>query len=429
MNIQESLRLAVSSLNKNKLRSLLTLLGIIIGIMAVVIIMTLGRGLENQVMSGLQGVGTTTHPVVVHERPDEEEQSDDPFAAMSQAQPTDERDSLTLQDLQDMRDAFGDRITGIDVDLSGMGEIENGDKDPVSTTINPALMDSIDMRGGEVEFGRGISDKDMQSQRPVAVVSPELVDAMFDGDPASALGERIDLVQEGQPAVFTIIGVLGDKTDGAAGGGGAFGGMQSYAEAYIPVTAADRIGLNGDWFTSISVRSSGEEEAATFQKDLQDYLDRQYRGNETYEAEVIDLSSSLQELTSVFRIMSSVLSAIGGISLLVGGIGVMNIMLITVTERTREIGVRKALGATHGDIRTQFIVEAMLVCLVGGVIGVILGGAIGMIATAAFDAFVWPPVGAVLLSLLFSLATGVFFGAYPASKAAKMQPIEALRYE
>ena len=166
-----------------------------------------------------------------------------------------------------------------------------------------------------------------------------------------------------------------------------------------------------------------------FQKDLQDYLDRQYRGNETYEAEVIDLSSSLQELTSVFRIMSSVLSAIGGISLLVGGIGVMNIMLITVTERTREIGVRKALGATHGDIRTQFIVEAMLVCLVGGVIGVILGGAIGMIATAAFDAFVWPPVGAVLLSLLFSLATGVFFGAYPASKAAKMQPIEALRYE
>ena len=123
------------------------------------------------------------------------------------------------------------------------------------------------------------------------------------------------------------------------------------------------------------------------------------------------------------------LSAIGGISLLVGGIGVMNIMLITVTERTREIGVRKALGATQNDIRVQFIVEAMLVCLIGGIIGVILGGAIGMIASSAVLDMTWPPISAVIFALLFSLATGVFFGAYPASKAAKMQPIEALRYE
>ena len=123
------------------------------------------------------------------------------------------------------------------------------------------------------------------------------------------------------------------------------------------------------------------------------------------------------------------LSAIGGISLLVGGIGVMNIMLITVTERTREIGVRKALGATQNDIRVQFIVEAMLVCLIGGIIGVILGGAIGMIASSVVLDITWPPISAVIFALLFSLATGVFFGAYPASKAAKMQPIEALRYE
>ena len=104
-------------------------------------------------------------------------------------------------------------------------------------------------------------------------------------------------------------------------------------------------------------------------------------------------------------------------------------MLITVTERTREIGVRKALGATHNDIRVQFIVEAMLVCLIGGVIGVILGGAVGMIASSALLEMTWPPIGAVVFALLFSLATGVFFGAYPASKAAKMQPIDALRYE
>ncbi|AIJ33868.1 ABC transporter inner membrane protein [Corynebacterium imitans] len=427
MNLTESIRLATSSLNKNKLRSLLTLLGIIIGIMAVVIIMTLGRGLENQVMSGLQGVGTTTHPVTIHERAEEGEGSEDPFAALSMAPPSNEQDAVTLQDLDDLKASFGERVTGVDIELSSMGEIDNGGE-MVSTTIYPVLPESFDMRGGEIEFGRGISDKDMSGQRPVAVVSPELVDAMFDGDAISALGQRIDVIQDGSPAVFTIIGVMNGDAENDSGGG-MFGGMESYSDIYIPVTAADRVGLNGDWFTSFSVRSASDEEAEIFQADLQSYLDRLYKGNEDYEAEVIDLSSSLQELTSVFRIMSTVLSAIGGISLLVGGIGVMNIMLITVTERTREIGVRKALGATHGDIRTQFIVEAMLVCLVGGVIGVILGGAIGMIATAAFDAFVWPPLGAVLFSLLFSLATGVFFGAYPASKAAKMQPIEALRYE
>ena len=187
-------------------------------------------------MSGLQGVGTTTHPVVVHERPDEEEQSDDPFAAMSQAQPTDERDSLTLQDLQDMRDAFGDRITGIDVDLSGMGEIENGDKDPVSTTINPALMDSIDMRGGEVEFGRGISDKDMQGQRPVAVVSPELVDAMFDGDPASA-----SLDDEDEDHISVLI-------DGSALEIFAGGGAVTFSSRFRPEVGATglRVSTSGD---------------------------------------------------------------------------------------------------------------------------------------------------------------------------------------
>lgn len=208
-----------------------------------------------------------------------------------------------------------------------------------------------------------------------------------------------------------------------------FDGPASVANIYVPLGAYGRLGEEVTALSSFSVQAAPDEEASAFQSELQNYLNRWYERNEDYEITVVDLSAGLESLTSLFDIISRVLSSIGGISLLVGGIGVMNIMLITVTERTREIGVRKALGATQRDIRMQFIVEAVLVCLVGGVIGIVLGSAIGMIATAAFDSFALPPLGAVLMSLLFSLATGVFFGAYPASKAAKMQPIDALRYE
>ena len=422
MNIRESMRLAVSSLNTNKLRSLLTLLGIIIGIMAVIIIMTLGRALENDVMGGLEDAGTTTYPVMVHERPEEGEGGDDPFAGFGMAAPTEERDGMSLEELDNLSDAFGDRIQGVDIDISGQGEATTGD-DSVSVGINPALTGSLDMRSLNVQYGRGITQDMLDGRRPVAVVSPELVEALFDGDSAAALGSRFDVDVDGTTSVFTIVGVL-ERADKAP----AFG-PSAAAEIFIPATASDRVGLDASWTSSFSVRSEADEDAEVFRGDLQSYLDRQYAGNENYEAEVFDISAGLEGLTTIFRTLSTVLSAIGGISLLVGGIGVMNIMLITVTERTREIGVRKALGATQNDIRVQFIVEAMLVCLIGGIIGVILGGAIGMIASSAVLDMTWPPISAVIFALLFSLATGVFFGAYPASKAAKMQPIEALRYE
>lgn len=422
MNIRESMRLAVSSLNTNKLRSLLTLLGIIIGIMAVIIIMTLGRALENDVMGGLEDAGTTTYPVMVHERPEEGEGGDDPFAGFGMAGPTEERDGMSLEELDDLSAKFGERIQGVDIDISGQGEATTGD-DSVSVGINPALTGSLDMRSLNVQYGRGITQDMLDGRRPVAVVSPELVEALFDGDSAAALGSRFDVDVDGTTSVFTIVGVL-ERADKAP----AFG-PSAAAEIFIPATASDRVGLDASWTSSFSVRSAADEDAEVFRGDLQSYLDRQYAGNENYEAEVFDISAGLEGLTTIFRTLSTVLSAIGGISLLVGGIGVMNIMLITVTERTREIGVRKALGATQNDIRVQFIVEAMLVCLIGGIIGVILGGAIGMIASSAVLDMTWPPISAVIFALLFSLATGVFFGAYPASKAAKMQPIEALRYE
>ncbi|MEX3504419.1 ABC transporter permease [Corynebacterium sp. LK2510] len=425
MNLRENFRLAASSLNANKLRSLLTLLGIIIGIMAVIVIMTLSAGLQKQVMSSIEGVGATRHMVTVHER-DDSTGSDDPFAFMGSAPPSDDRDRVTLEQLDELRAHFGDRVQGVDVSNANAMQAEMAyGSTQGAATLNPVVADSFTMRDLNVEYGRALSSDDVDRQRPLAVVSSELVDTLFDGNAQAALGERVDFTVDTQTAVFTIVGVLEQQNMTAFGGGGA----NTSVDVYIPVTAADRLGQPVTSVTEFSVQTAGDVDTAAFQSELQSYVDRWYQRNDNYEITVLDLSQSMEQLTSVFGIIARVLAAIGGISLLVGGIGVMNIMLITVTERTREIGVRKALGATRNDIRSQFIVESMLVCLIGGVIGVILGGAIGMIATASFDAFVYPPLDAVLVSLLFSLATGVFFGAYPASKAAKMQPIDALRYE
>ncbi|WNI12548.1 ABC transporter permease [Corynebacterium sp. Z-1] len=424
MNLRESLSLAASSLNNNKLRSLLTLLGIIIGIMAVIIIMTLGAGLQKQVMSSLEGVGATNHMVLVHERSEET----DPNAAVagpSSAPPRDDQDKISFEELEQMRAHFGPRIQGVDVvsSVSNSGQVTREQTD-TAITVYPSLADTLTMRNKNVQFGRALNADDIAQGRPVTVVSKPLIDALFNGDPQSALGERIDVAVGSHTAVFTVVGVLEDE-----GNAGMSSGGTTTAETYIPIGAAERVGAPVTAITGFSVQSSAGEDTAAFQSELQRYVNRWYERNPNYEITVVDLSKGLEELTNVFGIISTVLSSIGGISLVVGGIGVMNIMLITVTERTREIGVRKALGATQRDIRTQFIVEAILVCLVGGVIGIVLGSATGMIATSAFNAFVWPPIGAVLMSLAFSLATGVFFGAYPASKAAKMQPIDALRYE
>ncbi|MDY5786198.1 ABC transporter permease [Corynebacterium sp.] len=426
MNLRENFRLAASSLNANKLRSLLTLLGIIIGIMAVIVIMTLSAGLQKQVMSSIEGVGATRHMVTVHER-DDSTANDDPFAYLGSTPPSDDEDRVTLEQLDELRAHFGTQVQGVDVSNAHAMQAEMAyGSTQGAATLNPVVADSFVMRDLNVEYGRALTSDDVDRQRPLAVVSAELVDTLFDANAQAALGERIDFTVDSQTAVFTIVGVLEQKNTAPFGGGG---GANAPVEVYIPVTAADRLGQPVTSVTEFSVQTVGDVDTAAFQSELQSYVDRWYQRNDNYEITVLDLSQSMEQLTSVFGIIARVLAAIGGISLLVGGIGVMNIMLITVTERTREIGVRKALGATQNDIRSQFIVESMLVCLIGGVIGVILGGAIGMIATASFDAFVYPPLGAVLVSLLFSLATGIFFGAYPASKAAKMQPIDALRYE
>ena len=430
MEFRESINLALSSLRTNKMRSILTLLGIIIGIMAVVIIMTLGRGLQNTVTSGLEDIGASQQAVFITEKPEESQDGEDNPGGLG-VPVSDEADEVSLEQLDEVKKHFGDRIVGVDIQNELGGDAKYEDKD-ASVTIQPILSDSMDVRNVKVAFGRPIEQQDIDSERPVTVVSQELVDAFFDGDGSAALGKRIDLSSE-STGVYTIIGVAEAKEKDA----GDFGQENAAGQAFVPLSSVDRIAEPIESTDMFIVQAAGDEDPAAFRDELQKYVDRWYANSDTAQAEVFDMQAELASFTKVFGAISAVIASIAGISLLVGGIGVMNVMLITVTERTREIGVRKALGATRGDIRTQFIVEAVIVCLLGGIIGVILGGIIGtissgfigMIGGGDYGPVAWPPVNAVLFSLLFSMAIGVFFGAYPANRAAKMQPIDALRYE
>lgn len=430
MEFRESINLALSSLRTNKMRSILTLLGIIIGIMAVVIIMTLGRGLQNTVTSGLEDIGASQQAVFITEKPEESQDGEDNPGGFD-GPVADEADEVSLEQLDEVKKHFGDRIVGVDIQNALRGDAKYEDKD-ASVEIQPVLGDSMDVRNVKVAFGRPIEEQEIDSERPVAVVSQELVDALFDGDGSAALGKRIDLSSE-STGVYTIIGVAEAKEKDA----GDFGQENAAGQAFVPLSSVDRIAEPIESTDMFIVQAAGDEDPASFRDELQKYVDRWYANSDTAQAEVFDMQAELASFTKIFGAISAVIASIAGISLLVGGIGVMNVMLITVTERTREIGVRKALGATRRDIRTQFIVEAVIVCLLGGIIGVILGGIIGtissgfigMIGGGDYGPVAWPPISAVLFSLLFSMAIGVFFGAYPANRAAKMQPIDALRYE
>lgn len=238
------------------------------------------------------------------------------------------------------------------------------------------------------------------------------------------MGSELELSSTSFDTSVTVVGVYSAK----------FGqGLTSYTDPISPLylpypVVKDLVGLP-EGFERISFRPAVDAQADAVHAQLQSLFDSFYAGDEIAQVKVSDLTSELDQVNDVINNISLAISGIAAIALLVGGIGVMNIMLVSVTERTRESGTRKALGATGKDIKIQFVVEAMMVCLLGGVIGVLTGGLLGYAGSSALGAPGLPPLSAVLIALAFSLGIGLFFGYYPAAKAAKLNPIEALRYE
>ncbi|AKE41432.1 Macrolide export ATP-binding/permease protein macB [Corynebacterium kutscheri] len=425
MNYLEAIRLALSSLRTNKMRSLLTLLGIIVGISSVIAILTLGRSLSSQTNQSLAESGINDFTVQVISR--EAQESDDPYAYLYSSTPVDKDSKITPEIINSIKDSsLGSQITGISIgdNSSHTVTLSNDDDKEEKTTARGVNLDYFTIKKVKLQTGRFFTEDEIDAAANVAVISPTTVNELFGGNAQAALGKDIELQNSsGEYGSFTIIGVYAPKKQSGVIS------FQDPPEFYFPYTVEPDISNSELKWDSISIRPLETTDPSTFKVELQKFFDEIYADNNEFTGKVLDFRQEAASFSKQLQTISLAISAIAGISLLVGGIGVMNIMLVTVTERTREIGVRKALGARRKDIRKQFVVESMIVCLIGGIIGVVLGSTLGILGAKLIGLAVFPPITGIVVALLFSLGIGLFFGYYPANKAAKMNPIDALRYE
>lgn len=278
--------------------------------------------------------------------------------------------------------------------------------------------------------GRFIREGDVRSARNTAVISDKMAKNLFGDDMKKALGKDLEVRSPSGMTTFTVIGIYKYNTDPMTAAMTGQNPNSATTPCYIPVSTAERMtNDSSQGYPQVIVSAAETENILNFTKELESFMNRFYANNTNFKIMSQSVEQAANELNSVLSSVKLAISVIAGISLLVGGIGVMNIMLVSVTERTREIGVRKALGATNFDIRIQFIVESMIVCLIGGIIGILFGGLFGFLGSLALKAATGPSLFSIIIATGFSMLIGVFFGYYPANKAAQLDPIDALRYE
>ncbi|MDR0853242.1 MAG: ABC transporter permease [Clostridiales Family XIII bacterium] len=435
MNIVENIRLAFSSLFANKMRAILTMLGIIIGIGSVIGIMTMGNSLSGYMSSSMQDLGTNNVTVYLQEKSEEEERAGDAYdqmrsfeSAEAEVAQTDisEKDLISDEMLDIVRSEFKDIVEYISVtDTVGSGSVSDGDK-YANLSLLGVSADYAKASSLEMKSGRFLSEKDASGNKKVAVVSEKLTEKMFGSD--DPLGKQIFIDTDVHSGVYTIVGVYWYKED-MMNVGAQSSEKNLSTNVFIPLSIANMItGNSGS--QSVTIVTKAGSDSIAFASDVKNYFNEVfYSKNQDYQITALSMEDMMQTMMDMMATMEIAIAAIAAISLLVGGIGVMNIMLVSITERTREIGTRKALGATNGEIRVQFIIEAVIICLVGGLIGIGVGVLIGAVGASLLNFPAVPSLFAILLATGFSTFIGLFFGYYPANKAAKMDPIDALRYE
>lgn len=341
MMILENVRLALFSLKANKMRALLTMLGIIIGIASVIAIMTVGTSMTSSVTDSMNSMGANNITVGVQQKMDD-------------------------------------------------------------------------------------SEREMNEGKKVALISDKAVNNLFGGNTDAAVGSMILVSLNNKYYSYTVVGVY--KYEQSMMGFSTSSDKDITTNCLVPLKNAQNL-KHSYGFAQFTVVTAADVDSESFATETEKFFNKYYENNRDFQVSAFSMASMVNTMSSMLSTITTAISVIAGIALLVGGIGVMNIMLVSITERTREIGTGKALGAPNGAIRLQFIVESMIICLIGGIIGILLGVTAGIAAANMLGTAAKPSGNSILLSLGFSMVIGIFFGYYPANKAAKMDPIEALRYE
>lgn len=398
MKLTESLQLALKNIRGSKMRTFLTMLGIIIGVTAVIVIVGLGNGLQRYMTDSFAELGTNLLQVSIVGRGSSR--------------------SVSEEDMYALKEKYPDLIDGVSPGVNMRGTIKFGTETADTTSAIGVSEEYLSMRNWKISQGRGLEYVDMVARKPVCVVGTYVAEHWFNGD---AVGKTVKI----SGSRFTIVGVMAALNDEPEEGG-------SDDCIFVPYTTAARHQGTGS-ISAYLVTITDEERAVEARKIVEDMLYEVFRSSDYYD--VMTTAEMLDMMNQMIGMIITILAVIAAISLVVGGIGIMNIMLVSVTERTREIGIRKALGAKERYIMQQFVIEAATTSALGGAAGILLGYLLSSAATVLLTMLtqenlsVTPTLGSITMAVGVSVGIGVIFGYLPAKKAARLNPIDALHYD
>ena len=444
MGFLESIRLAFSSLSANKMRSLLTMLGIIIGISAVITITTIGNSIQQTLKNTFNQINMNYFYVMLNSKPydensgmTEEEYYDTMYIS--------EEDMFTNDMFSRLLEKYPNQYKIAMSEQYASGEAINSRNEYIKTSITGATDGYLEQGKIEIIDSRNITQRDNTEKKNTAVVSDIFVKQYF-GNGENPIGKQITFsINNAETQDFTIVGVyeyseakMGKFPAGSKD-------IDKVTPVFIPLDTVYKFkGISNPTYDYAIILWNTDYSTALAEENLRNFFEEQYEQNKYWTVYVENEQTMLSMINNVLNVITIAISVIAAISLIVGGVGVMNIMLVSIIERTKEIGIRKALGAQNSSIRMQFVIEAVIICLIGGIIGIITGILNGILIgklvsylvnnvyTDYMDIIVisiQPSVTAIIISVIFSMLTGVFFGYYPANKASKMNPIDALRYD